>query len=683
VNLAARIEPLAGPGGIVVSRAVQEQVGNKLEAPLARLGRAELKNIEGGLEVFRVVLPWQRGAPVKIVSEAERHWRQAAPWAVATILALVCGALLWSRPEVARRSTTGLSAPVLRKFDLRLPVAHPKQSDAAPLYPVVSPDGRKLAYADAEGVWVKWLDRFTPPVQLAKVERAGAPIWSPGSAHLAYFDGAKLFRVAIEAGRPMLLCTAPEEHSPGASGGAWLQGDRIIFATGNSQLFEVPAQGGKMTVAVAVGDGENDLHEATPLPGGRGVLFTVHRAQGIDTIACWTPGGARKILLQKPGSRLWRPVYSPSGHVIFHLADAGGGLWAFPFSLERLGRTGEPFRISDLGAEPSVSLDGTLVLSLVGEDEWRERQLAWVDRSGRVVGTIGKPLPGLADPRLSPDGTRIVARAGVTDDSALWLFDAATGSATPFTKTRGADVAPSWGDQGRTVRFLRRDTTAPYGPHAQWMAKPVDGLEPERMVLDDLAGYTAGTALQSADGQHLLARKRTAAGKVTLSYGRMTNGPIQLTPVPDAYQNVQVMDGWKLSPDSRRLAFSSSEFSRAEVYVVRFPEFTEKVMVSRDGGRHPEWHPAGTELFYLSRTGRALMSARLRADGKFDEPGKVFDLPEEIHGGFEWRPSFYDVAPEGERFLMLKRADPEETAVAARPNVLIVQNWFEEFREKK
>ncbi len=60
VNVASRIEPLAVPGGICISEQVHDQVKNKLEFPLASLGRMSLKNVSGTVEVFRVILPWER-----------------------------------------------------------------------------------------------------------------------------------------------------------------------------------------------------------------------------------------------------------------------------------------------------------------------------------------------------------------------------------------------------------------------------------------------------------------------------------------------------------------------------------------------------------------------------------------------------------------------------------------------
>src|SRR6201993_4724250 len=45
VNIAARLEALAEPGGICVSRVVRDQIGDKLPYPFADLGEQSVKNI--------------------------------------------------------------------------------------------------------------------------------------------------------------------------------------------------------------------------------------------------------------------------------------------------------------------------------------------------------------------------------------------------------------------------------------------------------------------------------------------------------------------------------------------------------------------------------------------------------------------------------------------------------------
>jgi TolB-like protein/class 3 adenylate cyclase/Flp pilus assembly protein TadD len=54
VNIAARLEAEAPPGGIVVSRAVREAVQDRLKASLHALGELDLKNISRRMRAFRV-----------------------------------------------------------------------------------------------------------------------------------------------------------------------------------------------------------------------------------------------------------------------------------------------------------------------------------------------------------------------------------------------------------------------------------------------------------------------------------------------------------------------------------------------------------------------------------------------------------------------------------------------------
>jgi adenylate cyclase len=59
VNVAARLESMAEPGGICISAAVREQVGDRLDVEYADLGEQQVKNISRPIRVFRV-LPERR-----------------------------------------------------------------------------------------------------------------------------------------------------------------------------------------------------------------------------------------------------------------------------------------------------------------------------------------------------------------------------------------------------------------------------------------------------------------------------------------------------------------------------------------------------------------------------------------------------------------------------------------------
>jgi class 3 adenylate cyclase len=116
VNIAARLEPLAAPGGICISSAVWEQVRNKVDHPLALLGPAELKNIELPVVVHRVVMPWESAAS----SAPVRASRKPFAWIAAILILAVLGVLLVlltrKRPVIPTSSeiilfTTGFEPP--------------------------------------------------------------------------------------------------------------------------------------------------------------------------------------------------------------------------------------------------------------------------------------------------------------------------------------------------------------------------------------------------------------------------------------------------------------------------------------------------------------------------------------------------------------------------------------------
>ena len=81
VNIASRIEPLAEPGGVCVSRQVYDQVRNKFDLPLASLGEVRLKNVAAPMELFAVVLPWKGQSTPGATSRPDRRRIAVLPFA--------------------------------------------------------------------------------------------------------------------------------------------------------------------------------------------------------------------------------------------------------------------------------------------------------------------------------------------------------------------------------------------------------------------------------------------------------------------------------------------------------------------------------------------------------------------------------------------------------------------------
>ncbi len=64
VNVAARIEPLAEPGGISLSAAVYEQVRHKIPDRMERVGPTALKGVQVPVDIYRIVPSWKDGGSV-------------------------------------------------------------------------------------------------------------------------------------------------------------------------------------------------------------------------------------------------------------------------------------------------------------------------------------------------------------------------------------------------------------------------------------------------------------------------------------------------------------------------------------------------------------------------------------------------------------------------------------------
>jgi adenylate cyclase len=60
VNVASRIQPLAEPEGICVTQQVCDQVHNKLSDPMKLLTNVELKNVKFPINIYAIVMPWQK-----------------------------------------------------------------------------------------------------------------------------------------------------------------------------------------------------------------------------------------------------------------------------------------------------------------------------------------------------------------------------------------------------------------------------------------------------------------------------------------------------------------------------------------------------------------------------------------------------------------------------------------------
>jgi class 3 adenylate cyclase len=114
VNVAARLETLAEPGGICISSSVYDQITGKLDLGFQDIGEQALKNISRPIRVYRVS---GTGVPQRPAQPAPRT-RKPFPWGIAaTAVLAAAGVAAWQSGWLRfggtdRASTTTVAAPV-------------------------------------------------------------------------------------------------------------------------------------------------------------------------------------------------------------------------------------------------------------------------------------------------------------------------------------------------------------------------------------------------------------------------------------------------------------------------------------------------------------------------------------------------------------------------------------------
>ncbi|MBI2741385.1 MAG: hypothetical protein HYX38_33225 [Rhodospirillales bacterium] len=146
VNVAARLESIARPGGICVSAAVYEQIEGKLTLGAEDLGEQHVKNIPRAIHAYRLTLG---RAPVVAASAADgrKTKRVAAIIGIAATVAVLAIGAAWLMHERSETptSTRMAQAPVPAPAPAPVAPAPPPAPTTAPSPPTVPPAAAALA----------------------------------------------------------------------------------------------------------------------------------------------------------------------------------------------------------------------------------------------------------------------------------------------------------------------------------------------------------------------------------------------------------------------------------------------------------------------------------------------------------------------------------------------------------
>ena len=552
-------------------------------------------------------------------------------------------------------------APVVRKFaipvpDLMLGIQSP---------PVLSPDGKRIAYVAGTGLWIRDLDRFQAREIVTGVS-PHYPMWSPDSSQVAYLASQKLWRVAVTGGQPVVVSAATFALGGSTPGGAWTEDGKIIFAqaasVSSTGMLFVPDQGGDFKEYLAHDEKtESDFHKPSLLPDGKGLLFIVdHSDGGADTIEALR-GQTRKTVLRLKGEYLDAPVYSPTGHILYRRNTGNAGIWAVPFSLQDLKTTGEPFLVAGEASWPSVASDGTLLYSDEGENT---RQIALLNHKGELERVVGEPKSMVRHPSYSPDGSRVVLYEGLmVQEGSIHVSDLGRRTDIRLTFDNRLDFHPAWSPRGDRVFFESRKGSAPSGIYAC----SADGSGKEELIVKE--GVEPNLSM---DGKMLLYSALVQDQGYELFYVPLEGDrkPVHFLEAPRNQRNPV------LSPDGRYVAYESNESERYEVFLKPFPSGDGKWQVSTNGGVPPRWDLSGKKLYFLE--GDTLMEVDV-----VTQPKLVLGTPHPLFSGAAKRLRLdfgYDVSPDGKTFVVVQEAGGDNAPVRS---LHVVENWYAEFKDKQ
>lgn len=527
----------------------------------------------------------------------------------------------------------------------------------------LSPDGRTVVYRAIRGGRTQLFARRLDSLESTPIDdtvHGSAPFFSPDGRWLGFDGDGGLKKVPLDGGPAVPICEAP-----GGANASWGR-DVIVFApaTGTGGIVSrVSPEGGRPGPLTRLDAARGDRAHAFPhvLPGGDAALFTIVTSD--SPLVAAVRFNSREVSVLLEGSQ---PQYVSGGYLVF---VRGESLWAVPFDERTLMVAGDARpvvdRVDTTGgstAHFAISAEGTLLYTPPRE-EARVRRVVWLDRAGTET-ALPVPPAGYSRAALSPDGTRAALAMAKEGDSDIWIANVETGAMTRLTDEPSNDTAPLWSLDGQSVVFRSDRDGGGLFRIATGGGEIVRLTTTRPGTLHTAHGWSGNDTLLFTEFRSYTEQIPAA---LTLAGRRVE----YLVSGPAAHLRPQV------SPDGQWLAYQSDESGRHEIYVRPFRLAPAGVRrLSIDGGTSPRWTKGGAELLFYD--GRGVLSVSVIADdddARFERPVRLFD-----YAPYSGRlgPDF-DVTPDGSRLLVIQSAD--ETP-GTRPQLVVVQNWIQELRER-
>jgi serine/threonine protein kinase len=560
------------------------------------------------------------------------------------------------------------STPSELDHPVRFAVPVPEKSSFTGEMPRLSPDGLHLAFVagDSSGrsrIWIRQLSSLAS-TPLAGTEDAAFPFWSPDSRYLGFFQNGKLRKIEAIGGPVQSIADVSD-----ARGGSWSSKGIIIYApTSSGGLMQISEAGGSPIAITTLDTVRHDETHRFPefLPDGKKYIYLSRSNNDENTGIFLGSIDSKEHKLIIPAK--YQAACVP-GYLLFLREKT---LMAQPFDDGKSEFRGDAFPIAEqIVGDPSrnfglysASMNGELAFISGGELSG-DRQLAWFDRSGKLLEKVGNPAP-IFDFSLSPDEKRVAYRKidPQTRNNDIWILDLFRRTESRLTFRPSREDDPIWSPDGSEITF---DSN-------------VDGVSNPNEKISTGAGTEVLLWKSerptypldwSNDGKYILCNRDDSK----------TKNDIWVLPVGGDKKPFSVVqteaneDIARFSPDVRWIAYTSDESRKIEVYVQAFPATQGKWQVSTGGGSDPMWSKDGKEIYYVGPD-KQLMVVEVKTSGSSIElgiPKRLFTLDVDLYNN----PNRYAVTKDDKRFLV-----NISTGVSNSNPITVVLNWTSEIKKK-
>lgn len=595
-------------------------------------------------------------------------------WLAAASLAVAPAAGVWALMSYQSRRA-GKATPGVVQFNISLPPGSIFEAPIGRQSMAISPDGTRLAFVVTDSGGARLWIRELASLDLKPVpgtEGARTVFWAPDSRSLCFSVKRQFKQADLASGSTQSLGRLPFS----AMYGSWHSKNELILYLGPRTFYELQIKSGSLRALPGA-----SMRWAEFLPGNEHfvhVVFDPGLGRYRALVTHYATG--KSISLMETDSRVQFAPPSKPGDPSHLLFIRGSSLLAQTFDADGLRLIGEPFslvqNITFFGPSASgnfsVSRNGVLAY----QSGFPSAELRWYDRSGNIVGTVGRPMPFNGTVRIAPDGRHLVAGVWSAESGGIDVWEFSADGSDTQRRTFPPAVHPRsvWSPDGLRLALASTQTGAPHLATLELTEQAKETPVMNAQTANEFAAYQIQLPTDwSRDGRLIAYDISLGEEEREVWLADVNSGLVQ-----PLLKNQSSQWGASFSPDGRQMAFVSDESGRPEVYVQAFqadsaPHLVgQRHQVSKEGAWVVRWRPDGRELIFLGIDNwlRASAFPEQALDG---QSNPLFRIPGTSQYG-TMSDFQFDVSRDGQRLIM------STTGSVQPPPFTVIGNWKDKFR---